>query len=69
MSLCSYSLNVRGMLERKAIFLYLKRFRADFYFLQENHTLWTEFKFLEKSLGVEIFGYPMVLATQWVLQF
>lgn len=54
MSLCLYSLNVRGMLKRKAIFLYLKRFRADFYFLQENHTLWTEFKLLEKSLGGDL---------------
>lgn len=42
MALSILSLNVRGLrnsLKRKAIFLYLKQFNTDFYFLQECHSL------------------------------
>lgn len=48
MSLCLYLFNVRGirdMLKRKAIFLYLKKFKVDFYFLQETHALGTDYTF------------------------
>lgn len=57
MSLCLYSFNVRGirdMLKRKAIFLYLKKFKADFYFLQETHALGTDYTFWRNQWGDDL---------------
>ncbi len=57
MSLCLYSFNVKGirdLLKRKAIFLFLKRFKADFYLLQETHATTSDFVFWKNQWGSDI---------------
>lgn len=57
MSLSLCSINVRGirhLLKRKAIFLYCKRFNADFYFLQETHACSSDLFFGKNQWGNDI---------------
>lgn len=52
-----YSFNVKGirdLLKRKAIFLCLKRFKADFYLLQETHAITSDFVFWKNQWGSDI---------------
>lgn len=54
MSLSVCSINVRGIrdnLKRKAIFLFCKRQKADFYFLQETHALKSDYNFWKSQWG------------------
>ncbi len=55
LSLCS--LNVKGIrlsLKRKAIFLFCKKFQAEFHFIQETHALVSEYQFWKNQWGNEI---------------
>uniref|UniRef100_W5LWT0 Uncharacterized protein n=1 Tax=Lepisosteus oculatus TaxID=7918 RepID=W5LWT0_LEPOC len=57
MSLSLCSINVRGirdLTKRKAIFLYCKRFNADFYFLQETHACSSDLKFWKSQWGSDV---------------
>lgn len=55
LSFCSF--NVRGIKEqvkRKAVFLFCKNYKADFYFLQETHALTSDFNFWKNQWGDDI---------------
>lgn len=57
MSLSIVSLNCRGLrniTKRKAIFLYLKRFNADFCFLQECHSVTEDAQFWRSQWGLDL---------------
>jgi len=57
MVLSIHSLNVRGLrnlTKRKAIFLYLKQFNSDFYFLQECHSVKEDFNFWRSQWGLDM---------------
>ena len=51
------SLNVRGIrdnLKRKAVCLFCKKCKADFYLLQETHALVTDYTFWKQQWGEDI---------------
>lgn len=57
MSLSFCSFNVRGIREqtkRKAVFLFCKSLKADFYFLQETHALAADLNFWKNQWGDNI---------------
>lgn len=57
MVLSIISFNVRGLrnlTKRKAIFLYLKQFNSDFYFLQECHSVKEDFNFWRSQWGMDL---------------
>lgn len=59
MSLSLLSFNARGLrnnLKRKAIFLFLKKFKCDFYFVQEAHNTSNDIRFWKSQWGRELWG-------------
>lgn len=55
LSVCS--LNVRGkrdLLKRKAVFLFCKNFKYDFYFIQETHASMSDYNFWKSQWGDDL---------------
>lgn len=59
MSLSLLSLNARGLrnnLKRKAVFLFLRKFKCDFLFLQEAHSTTNDMKLWKSQWGKDLWG-------------
>lgn len=59
MSLSFLSFNARGLrnnLKRKAIFLFIKQFKCDFYFIQESHSTKEDLAFWKSQWGKDLWG-------------
>ncbi len=57
MSLSVLSLNVRGirdLLKRKTIFLFFKKFKCDFYLIQETHSSLSDYNFWKSQWGDDL---------------
>lgn len=57
MSLSVLSLNVRGirdLLKRKAFFLFFKKFKCDFYLIQETHASLSDYNFWKSQWGDDL---------------
>lgn len=54
-SICSINVRgIRGLLKRKAVFLFCKKFKVDFVFLQETHASDSDFLFWKNQWGNDI---------------